>query len=187
MSKYVINPGRSVLCIGHICEERYKRMISNGVLLELYKERLRYLYRSLSVERYDTYIHTAWSRFEIISAGMLQIAKPEILNDFSHKYLYSMAILEQSRPFWETTPHFNYFDDVLIPQDDTSDLTADDVFNDILSNVSVVLYDNDDHDPFVQFVLNKAHQSNMRMLDINFHHSVMPYAKKMSGTICIDC
>lgn len=167
MRKFVERPDKSVLCVGHISEERHKYMISFKTPLETYQDKLRLLYRSLSAEGYNTYIHTAWGIFEVISAGMLQIAKPGIIQDLGSDMVYSLAVFETGRTFLNTPPYANYFDGILTPQQDEACITTDDIFNDVLSNVSVVLYDNDECDPFIQAVLEKALYLGKRLVNIN--------------------
>lgn len=168
MSRFVDNPKRTVLCVGYIGDDRYERMKRQGISFEQYKERLRFLYRILAIEGYATYIYTTWGNFELMAASMLQLSASDILKDIGHQQIYSLAVFDDNRSILETPPHFNYFNEVIVPQDDDGCLTADDVFDDILSNVSVVLYDNDDRDPVVQSILGKAFVLNKRMININF-------------------
>lgn len=90
------------------------------------------------------------------------------MKDFGNRFVYSMAVFEESRTFIANPPHYNYFDGILLPQQDDPDVTPEDVLDDVLSNVSVVLFDNDERDPFVQAVLEKALHLGKRMININF-------------------
>lgn len=142
-------------------------MTSDASAIEKYQEQLRLLYRSLAVEGYTTFIHTAWDVFETISAGMLQITKPGIIEDYGCSLIYSMAIFETSRTFLRKPPYNNYFDEVLTPQEDEAGIKTDTIFTDILSNVSVVMFDNEEHDSFVQDILEQALLRGKRMININ--------------------
>ena len=167
MQKFVEHLDRSVLCVGYISEERYQCMTTDTMFLELYKNRMQSIYHNLAADGYNTFIFTAWNIFEMIAAGMLQIAKPEICQQYGRDMVYSMAIFETSREFRESPPYHNYFDEVLLPQQDNDYITTAELFSDILSNVSVVLFDNKDGDPFIESILHTARKENKKMLDIS--------------------
>jgi hypothetical protein len=169
MCQFVENPERSVLCIGHISRQRLGDATTSLVpLVKRYEERLRLLYRSLAAEGYDTYIFTSWDRFDILAAMDLLKNKPGMIADYGLEYVYSMGIFEASRPFAPTPPpYMDYLDEVIVPQEDDDSLTTEELFNTILSEVSVVLYDNADHDSFVRAILDKAVSLGKRIIDIN--------------------
>ena len=168
MSTYVENPEKSVLCIGHLSKERTSDSTTSfEKLVKWYKERLRFLFRSLSVEGYDTYIVTSWDRFTGLATFNLKKNKPEMIADYGLAFVYIMGIFEHSRPYSTMLSRSKYIDEVLVPQEDDKFLTMDDVFDAILDDVTVVLFDNDDHDPFVQSILDKAVSMGKRMIDIN--------------------
>jgi hypothetical protein len=142
-------------------------MAFQGMLSKQYGDRLKSLYHTLAAERYYTYVFTAWSEFEVISAGTLQSIKSELRDNYGLELVYSMGIFELNRPFLEKPHYHNFFDEVLIPQDDDESLTTEEVFDAVLTSVSVVLFDNSDHDPFIQTILDKAKSCGKRMIDVN--------------------
>jgi hypothetical protein len=167
MCRFVENPRRSVLCVGHIGEERYGSMASAGTPLKRYRERLRSLYHTLAAEGHDTYLFTTWGRFEALSAGTLQITKPELIKAYGLKYVFSMGVFDTRRPLTGLSPAADYLDEVLLPLEDDNDLTTEELFATVLSEVSAVIYDNNDHDPFVHATVVKAFALGKRMVDVN--------------------
>jgi hypothetical protein len=140
--------------------------------VSFYEQRLRLLYRTLAAKGYDTYIFTSWDRFDILAAMDLFKNKPGMIADYGLEYVYSMGIFEASRPFAPTPPpYMDYLDEVIVPQEDDDSLTTEELFNTILSEVSVVLYDNADHDPFVRAIIDKAVSLGKRMIDIDSYAS----------------
>lgn len=71
MVNFVENPAKSVLCVGHISQSRYEDVTS----MARYRTNLRSLYRTLSSEGIDTYLHVRWSLFDTVSASLLQRSK----------------------------------------------------------------------------------------------------------------
>lgn len=162
MLNLVEHPGKSVLCIGRIPQDRYENM----ALTESYRVRLRAIYRELSSESFNTYIHLNWDFFDIVSAGLLQTIRTELIAGYCLPYVYQMGVFGNMGAFYETPPYTRYLDDVLYPQNDDAHLTAGALLSDVLANVSLVLCDNPEGDPFVRRVISHAWRRNKRVLDI---------------------
>ena len=166
--RYTEDPQKSVLCIGHLRPERANESAAPfGRPSRWYRERLRYLFRSLSAEGYNTYIVTSWDRFTALAMLSLRENKPAMITDYGLDFVYSMGIFEANRP---CTPSFlpsDFLDEVLMPREDDCFLTTEEVFDTVLSEVSAVLFDNADRDPFVRSILDKAVSLGKRMIDID--------------------
>ncbi len=90
-----------------------------------------------------------------------------MITDYGLDFVYSMGIFEANRP---CTPSFlpsDFLDEVLMPREDDCFLTTEEVFDTVLSEVSAVLFDNADRDPFVRSILDKAVSLGKRMIDID--------------------
>lgn len=163
MVNFVENPAKSVLCVGHISQSRYEDVTS----MARYRTSLRSLYRTLSSEGIDTYLHIRWDLFDTVSASLLQTLKTELIADFRLPYVYLMGIFGNNAPFVETPPYMAYFDESIFPQSDDVQLTEDGLIHDVLKNVHTVLFDSADGDPFVEAILDRASRQNKRLLDVN--------------------
>lgn len=166
MLHLVEDSNKSVLCVGYISRDKYDAMKSSPDRWHAYRQRLRSLFRDLTREGFNTYLYPSWGLFDLVSAGVLRDTKAELLRDFDGRYVYSMGVFECSRPMLTTPPCPDYLDDILLPQCDDVRLTRNIVFRDLLSNVSTVMYDNAEGDPFIQSVLDHARQRGKRLLDI---------------------
>ncbi len=170
MLQFVEDPQRSVLCVGYIGQKRIRWFYSLRPLkklMDFYRKRLGELYRNLSSEGYDTYVHMTWSRFDIIASEIRDENEQEMIAEYGLRFIYPMAVFLLCRPPIDNPSYFVYFDGVVVPQEDDPFLTTDEVVDAVLSQVSVVLYDNKDNHPFVQSVLDKAVSLGKRMIDIN--------------------
>lgn len=163
MMHLVESPAKSVLCVGHISRSRYE----DTAIQEHYRTHLRTLYRTLSSEGIDTYLHIRWDLFDTVSASLLQTLKTELIADFRLPYVYLMGIFGDNAPFVETPPYMAYFDEAMFPQSDDAQLTENGLIHDVLKNVHTVLFDNADGDLFVEAILDRASRQNKRLLDVN--------------------
>ncbi|WP_141417681.1 hypothetical protein [Alistipes onderdonkii] len=166
MLRLIEDPDKSALCIGHISQGRYEAMKSAPDVWHRYRCRFGSLFRDLAAEGIDTYLYSSWDFFDIVSADVLQKIKSDLIANFGCRYVYSMGVFETSRPILQTPLCTDYFDEIIVPQQDDSRLTRNILFRDLLSNVSTVVYDNAEHDPFVQSVLDHARQRNKRLLEV---------------------
>ena len=163
MVNFVENPAKSVLCVGHISQSRYEDVTS----MARYRTNLRSLYRTLSSEGIDTYLHVRWSLCDTVSASLLQAFKTELIADFRLPYIYLMGIFSNNAPFVETPPYTEYFDEAMFPQSDDDQLTENRLLCNVLKSVHTVLFDHTGVDPFVEAILNRASRQNKRLLDLN--------------------
>lgn len=163
MMHLVENPAKSVLCVGHISRSRYE----DAAAMAHYRTRLRTLYRSLSSEGIDTYLHVRWDLFDTVSASLLWTVKAELIADYRLPYVFLMGVFGNDAPLVETPPYTEYFDEVMFPQNDDARLTEDGLLHNVLNNVHTVLFDNADDDPFVRAILGRASRQNKRLLDVN--------------------
>ena len=163
MMHLVENPAKSVLCVGHISRNRYE----DAALQKYYHTRLRTLYRSLSSEGIDTYLHVRWDLFDTVSASLLRTVKAELIADYRLPYIFLMGVFDNGAPLVETPPYMEYFDEVMFPQNDDARLTEDGLLHDVLRNVHTVLFDHADDDPFVEAILGRASRRRKRLLDVN--------------------
>ena len=166
MLRLVEDPDKSALCIGHISRGEYEAMKSAPDVWYRYRCRFGSFFRDLAAEGIDTYLYPSWDFFDIVSADVLQKIKSDLITNFGCRYVYSMGVFETSRPILQTPLCTDYFDEIIVPQQDDSRLTRNIVFRDLLSNVSTVVYDNAEGDPFVQSVLDHARQRNKRLLEV---------------------
>jgi hypothetical protein len=78
-----------------------------------------------------------------------------------------MGVFDTRRHLAGLPPAADYLDEVLLPQEDDKDLTIDELFDTVLSEVSAVIYDNNDHNPLVHSIVVKAFALGKRMVDVN--------------------
>lgn len=162
MNRFVENPPKSVLCVGHISPKRH-------VWEEMYNERLLTIYRHLSSQGFNTYLITEWNKFTALAMQCLKRNKPDLIRDYGLEFVYSMGIFDVDRSAMPEPSYHDVLDEVLVPQEDDDSLTSDEVLDTVLSEVSVVLFDNQDDDSFISSILYKARALGKRMIDVNSH------------------
>ncbi len=168
MSTFVIDPRKTVLCIGHLTPERtHDSMTAFEELPGRYEERLHTIFTTLSTQGYNTYLATSWDRFTGLVLFNLHRCRAELIRKHRLEFIFSMGIIEVNRPEATSLSHVGFFDEVIVPQLDDPDMTSDELFDAVLAEVSAVLYGNTEDDPFVRSIIDKAVALGKRMIDIN--------------------
>lgn len=162
MLNLVEEPGKSVLCVGHIGRDRYE----DAAWLASYRIRLYAHYRRLSSEGFHTYLFLNRDLFDLVSSGALHRIKAELVCDYRLPFVFLMGVFGRDSIICEAPPRDWHFDESLYPQEDDAHLAASALLDDVLENVSAILFDDTDGDPHVRRIVARARRCGKRLLEV---------------------